>query len=57
VVTQKARNRYARQYVWREELVFSGGEEAWIIPNRIKNYDEVFAYLDTLPRAVFKELK
>lgn len=41
-----------RRYVWRVELAFAGGEAAWIIPNRIKNQEEVFAYLAALPRAV-----
>ncbi len=46
---------YARQkYVWRIELAFANGESAWIIPNRIKNAEEVFNYVAALPRAVLK---
>lgn len=44
--------RSRRKYLWRVELVFADGETAWIIPNRVKNYDEVFEYLATLPRAI-----
>lgn len=55
VISQIAYNRTTqRRYLWREELAFENGETAWIIPNRIKNYNEISAYLDTLPRAVLK---
>lgn len=48
---------YARQkYVWRIELALAGGEKAWIIPNRIKNAEEVFKYLIALPRAFEEQL-
>lgn len=57
VVTQTARNRFGRTYVWRKELAFSNGETAWIIPQRIKNSNEVFEYLNKLPSAVLKEVK
>lgn len=43
-----------RKYVWRVELAFENGETAWLIPNRIKNYDEVFSYIANLPTAVLK---
>ncbi len=46
--------RSRRKYVWRIELAFGCGEAAWIIPNRIKNADEVFTYIAPLPRAVLK---
>jgi hypothetical protein len=39
----------------RTELVFSNGGEAWIIPQKIKNQMEVFAFVDKLPHAVLKE--
>ena len=55
VVTQTTRNRYGKNYIWREELAFDDGEEAWIIPQRVENYAEVSAYVETLPRAVFTE--
>lgn len=52
VVIRSANTRYGLRGVWRAELVFKGDEEAWIIPNRVKNYDEISAYLSALPRAV-----
>lgn len=42
------------RYVWRVELVFDGGEAAWVIPQRVKNLDEVFDLLTKLPRATLK---
>lgn len=57
VVMQTARNRFGQTYIWRKELAFSDGETAWIIPNRIKNYDEVSEYISRLPQAVLKEVK
>lgn len=55
VVQQIAFNqRTQRKYVWRVELAFADGETAWIIPNRVKNYDEVFDYVTQLPNAVLK---
>ena len=52
VISQTAFNqRTQRRYLWRKELAFADGETAWIIPNRIKNYNEISAFLDTLPRA------
>ncbi|MGI9055348.1 MAG: hypothetical protein ACR2F2_06040 [Pyrinomonadaceae bacterium] len=55
VITQTAFNRRTqRKYVWRVEFAFSGGETAWLIPNRIKNYEEVFDYLSKLPAAIIK---
>ncbi len=49
VVTQTARRRFGGLYVWREELAFANGETAWLIPQRIKNADEVFTYIEKLP--------
>ncbi len=55
VITQTALNRQTqRKYIWRVELAFAGGETAWLIPNRIKNYNEVFDYLLKLPAAIIK---
>lgn len=54
-VTQTAFNqRTQRKYIWRVELVFADGESAWLIPNRIKNYDEIFNYVASLPPATLK---
>ena len=55
VISQKAFNRRTqRKYIWRVELAFENGETAWLIPNRIKNYDEVFNYIANLPTATLK---
>jgi hypothetical protein len=36
--------------LWRVELVFNGGE-AWIIPQRVANMDEIDNLLASLPGA------
>lgn len=55
VVQQIAFNRRTqRKYTWRVELAFVDGETAWLIPNRIKNAQEVFDYVAQLPSAVLK---
>jgi hypothetical protein len=48
-------NRFGTRYVWRTELVFEGGGEAWIIPQKVKNHGEIFSFVDKLPRAAVKE--
>ena len=50
------RNRYSGRYIWRTELVFANGGEVWMIPQRIKNYDEVFRFVDALPKAILKDI-
>lgn len=40
--------RSGREYLWRIELAFSSGE-AWIIPQRVKNWDEINRFVATLP--------
>ena len=53
IIIQKHFNlRTQRRYVWRCELAFAGGETVWIIPNRIKNADQVLSYITKLPPAV-----
>ncbi len=54
VVTRIDINYAREKYVWRIELAFANGEAAWIIPNRIKNAEEVFNYVAALPRALLK---
>lgn len=55
VITQVDLNQLTqRKYVWRIELAFENGETAWLIPHRVKNYQEVFNCLAVLPRAVLK---
>ncbi len=52
VVIRTGNTSYGLRGVWRTEFAFAGGEEAWIIPNRVKNYDEISGYISRLPRAV-----
>lgn len=40
--------RSGREYLWRIELVFDSGE-AWIIPRRVKNWNEIDNCVATLP--------
>ena len=54
VVTRIDINYVREKYVWRIELAFANGEAAWIIPNRIKNAEEVFSYVASLPRVSLK---
>jgi hypothetical protein len=53
-VVKTGNSRFNLKYVYRVELVFANGESAWLIPQRVKNYAEVFAFADALPRAVLK---
>lgn len=48
--------RNGQKYLWRIELKF-GGEESWIIPQRIKNFGEVLSFVDTLPAADLNNAK
>lgn len=54
-IIRTGNTRYGLKGVWRTELAFAGGEEAWLIANRIKNYDDVYALVNKLPRAVLKD--
>ena len=42
------------QRIWRVEFIFSEGGEAWLIPLRLKNYDEVLSFVKLLPDAIAK---
>ncbi len=42
--------RSGREYLWRVEIAFTGGE-AWIIPRRVENLDEINNLLASLPVA------
>ncbi len=53
-ITRMARTRHGKPYAWRTELAFSEGETAWLIAPRIHNYEEVFGYVDGLPKATPK---
>jgi len=41
--------RFARDALWRIEIHFKNGGCAWLIPNKIANYDAVSAYVASLP--------
>jgi hypothetical protein len=49
-------SRYGGKYNWRTELMFAAGGVVWVIPQRIKNYEEVYNFIDALPLAVPKEI-
>lgn len=51
IVKRISTNRYGGKGLWRVELKFVGGEEAWIIPQRVKNYAEISGFIDKLPAA------
>ena len=42
------RPRSGREYLWRIELAFTGGE-AWIVTQRVKNLDEINEVVNRLP--------
>ena len=42
------RPKSGREYLWRIELAFTGGE-AWIIPQRVNNLDEINEVVNRLP--------
>lgn len=48
-VVDKIALRNGRQIVWRTELEFAGGRTAWLIPNKISNFDDIYAYVKSLP--------
>jgi hypothetical protein len=38
-----------RQLLWRTEIRFRGGETAWLLPTRIRNFAEVEEFVRQLP--------
>jgi hypothetical protein len=50
VVTQ-VRLKYGTgaKYLWRAEIHFRNGESAWLVPNKIKNREQVYAFARSLP--------
>ncbi len=55
VITEIDFTRVTKQrYLWRIKFAFESGDEAWIIPYRVKNVADVFGYLANLPRAYVK---
>lgn len=44
--------RYGVNYTWRIELKFTENRQVWIIPMRVKNFNQVSALLENLPATV-----
>ncbi len=55
VIPRVGNNFYGVKGRWRTELVFAERRVAWIIPQRLKNYAEVYGFVNTLPQAVLKD--
>ncbi len=55
VITRIGTFRSGGKITWRTELVFASGGIVWVIPQRIKNYAEVYGFVETLPQAVLKD--
>lgn len=49
VVDMLAMRSATRKGLWRTELRFKDGGIAWLIPNKISNFDEVHAFARSLP--------
>jgi len=49
VIQQIHRFRNRREVLWRVEIHFNNGGCAWLIPNKVSNRAEVFAYVAALP--------
>jgi hypothetical protein len=55
VIPRIGNYRYGGKANWRTELVFTEQRVAWIIPQRLKNYAEVYGFVNALPHAVLKD--
>jgi hypothetical protein len=50
VVNQVRLNRVTNAMgIWRTELQFKNGESAWLLPTKISNFREVYAFVRSLP--------
>jgi len=49
VVDTIAMRSATKKGLWRTELRFKDGSAAWLIPNKISNFDEVHAFVRGLP--------
>ena len=49
VIMQLHRVRNRGDVLWRIEIHFKNGGNAWLIPNKIANYADVAAYVTALP--------
>ena len=48
-VVNQVRFRTNIKAIWRTEILFKGGESAWLIPSKVSNYREVSEYVRNLP--------
>ncbi len=55
-VLRTAKNHYGVEYTWRIELIFTENRKLWILPNRLKNYNEIISFVNTLPTANIKSV-
>lgn len=55
VIPRIGNNLYGAKGNWRTELVFTERRVVWIIPQRLKNYAEVYGFVNALPQAVLKD--
>jgi hypothetical protein len=37
-----------KKRLWRTEIQFNDGSTAWLIPSKVSNFDEVYAYVSAL---------
>lgn len=49
VVNQVRRSPAGKRWLWRTEIRFRGGQSAWLLPLRVRNFDEVRDFVRTLP--------
>ena len=47
--------RFGGTASWRTELAFTDRRVVWVIPQRLKNYPEVYGFVIALPQAVLKD--
>lgn len=48
-VVDQVRFRANVKVIWRTEIQFKGGESAWLIPSKVRNYREASEYARNLP--------
>jgi hypothetical protein len=49
VVTQTRLDPKFGKLIWRIEVQFTGGDSAWLIPVKVKNFNEVRDFVNNLP--------
>lgn len=55
VIPRIGNYRFGGTANWRTELIFTDRRVVWIIPQRLKNYAEVYGFVNALPQAVLKD--